>query len=530
MRRQHLVFALCAATSISVAASAQASSGIDSPESGVVQVGRGGAWLARADDPLAAYFNPAGLVRQSSGVHAGLHLMFLDRCFTRLNASGQPVSPGGSVPGPGAEGGPPAEVCAESSPFPNPQLGANFRINDKLAAGFSFFGPHGVGKAEWPESLTYVNKFGIEVTQPAPQRYMLIKSDSTILLPTLSVSYAVNDELAIGAGFIWGMAFIEFLNFTEGLSPMPAAGEEPRDDFFAHLDVQANLKAKDLFIPGIVLGGIWSPSRLLDVAAWLKWQDAINSKADLEATSLYWKQAGPVNDDPCLLNDSDTTNDMGEGCNITNEPGAGDLVFRIPMEAKLGVRFHMPRGPSQKRPEWASKPGVRDFLSEDLFDLEMNFTYARNSVVDNLELRFKPGIPIRGTPGFAPENSDVAHKWKDVFGVRVGGDYVAIPNKLAVRAGAFYESKGQDDRYLNIDFHLGARLGLSAGATFRVWRVDISAAYQHTFFETLDNKGKGELKAISGDKLTGYRSVQAINGGSLRSSLDEVGLAGTLRF
>lgn len=530
MRLKHLGGLLTALFAFSLAGGASASTGIDSPESGVLQVGRGGAWLARADDPLAAYFNPAGLVRQSSGVHAGLHLMFLDRCFTRLGPDGLPVSPGGIVPGPGAEGGPPGEVCAESSPFPNPQLGANFRLNDKLALGFSFFGPHGVGKSEWPESIAYTNKFGVETTQPAPQRYMLIKSDSTILLPTLSASYAVNDELSVGAGFIWGMALIEFLNFTEGLSPMPAPGDQASDDFYAHLDVQANLKAKDFFIPGVVLGGLWSPSPMLDVAAWFKWQDAVKSKADLEATSLYWNQGGLINDDPCLMSDANTMNDLGEGCNLTNEPGAGDLEFRIPLEAKLGLRFHMPRKEVVKRPEWASKPGVRDSLSEDLFDLEMDFTYAQNSVVDNLQLRFRPGIVIRGTPGYAPENSDVAHQWKDVFGVRLGGDYVAIPNMLAVRAGAFYESKGQDDRYLNIDFHLGSRVGLSAGATLRVWRVDISAAYQHTFFETLDNKGKGDLKAISGDKLTNFRSVQSVNGGSLRSSLNEVGLAGTLRF
>lgn len=267
MRLQHLGGLMAAFIALCTAGSAFASSGIDSPESGVLQVGRAGAWLARADDPLAAYFNPAGLVRQASGVHLGAHLMFLNRCFTRLGPDGQPVSPGGIVPGPGAEGGPPGEVCAASNPFPNPQLGATFRLGDKLALGLSFFGPHGVGKAEWPESIPYTNKFGADVTQPAPQRYMLLTSDSTILLPTLSVSYAVNDQLAIGVGFVWGMALIEFLNFTEGLSPKPAPGEQASDDFYAHLDVQANLKAKDLFIPGFVLGGLWSPSRMLDCTA-----------------------------------------------------------------------------------------------------------------------------------------------------------------------------------------------------------------------------------------------------------------------
>lgn len=532
----------CAALlATSFAGSAGASSGIDSPENGVVQVGRGSAWLAKADDPLAAYFNPAGLVRQASGVHVGAHIMLMHRCFTRQGPGGAPVSPGASIPGPGADDGPEAEVCKETTPFPNPQIGASFRVSPNLALGFSFFGPHGVGKSEWPESIPYTNKFGIETTQPAPQRYMLVTADSSILLPTISASYAVSDSLSFGAGFTWGLAIIEFVNFTEGLSPAPGEGETPTDDFYAHGDVKATLSASDLFIPGFVLGGLWSPTSNFDVAAWFTWKDAIRSKADLYAESNYWKQGGGKDEDPCRMTDSDPTNDLGAGCNITDAPGSGDLVFRVPMEAKIGMRYHHPRslqsGTLVKRPGWADKTGmiVRDSMSEDLFDIELDFTWAHNSVLQDLELRFPSGanaIPIKGTPGTAPVDSNVKHAWKDVVGVRLGGDVNVLPNLLAVRAGAFYESKGQDDEYLNIDFHLGSRVGLSAGATVRVWRLDISAAFQHTFFEALDNGGTGALLAISGDQGTvpANRSRQAINGGKLTTSLNEIALGATLRY
>lgn len=60
--------------------------------------------------------------------------------------------------------------------------------------------------------------------------------------------------------------------------------------------------------------------------------------------------------------------------------------------------------------------------------------------------------------------------------------------------------------------------------------MDLSAAYQHTFFSTLDNKGNGAIRGLSGDRSAGLRSRQAINGGSLRASLNEVGLSGTVRF
>jgi long-chain fatty acid transport protein len=169
-------------------------------------------------------------------------------------------------------------------------------------------------------------------------------------------------------------------------------------------------------------------------------------------------------------------------------------------------------------------------MTEDLFDVELDFTWAHNSVVDKLELKFPKGIAIAGTPGTAPEDSSVDHHWKDVIGVRLGGDYVVLPGRLALRAGGFFESQGQDDEYLNIDFHLGHRIGVGGGGTVRLGPVDVSVAYQHTFFGALDNGGRGALKAISGDITSKFRSRQAINGGRLETSLNEFGLAGTVRF
>jgi long-chain fatty acid transport protein len=505
--------ALAGACLLASVGTAHASSGIDTPDNGVVQVGRGGAWVARADDPLAAYYNPAALVQQRSGVYLGAHLMFMSRCFTRLGPDGQPVSPGGSIPGPGAAGGPPAATCADTNPFPNPQIAANFRITRRLAIGLSVMGPHGVGNMSWPESLPY-SIGNISTTQPAPQRYLLTESNALIINPTLSVSYAINDNLAIGAGFIWGIANISFTNFSESTSAIA------KDDFAGNQDVKAQLKATDAFVPGFVVGIMGSPAKRLDVAGWFKWQDAIHTRTSLHLEANYWKTGGAPTGNPT----------------ITDVADAGYLKFRIPMEARLGFRYHHPLKMGSLVPQ--SGPKVRDPLTQDLFDLEVDFTWANNSVVDNMEVRFKQagytgsgsGIRVNGTPGFIPENADIPHKWKDVFGVRFGGDFTVIPGFLAVRAGGFFETKGQDAAYLNPDFDMGMRVGLGGGATVRINRFDISLAYQHTFFGPLDNGGKGAVPALSGDGTTNYRSKEARNGGRLESSLNEVALGGTVRF
>ena len=70
-RRTRPLVALAGVLPLVFASEAQASSGLDSPDAGVVQVGRGGAWVARAEDPLAAYMNPAAMSFQASGIHLG---------------------------------------------------------------------------------------------------------------------------------------------------------------------------------------------------------------------------------------------------------------------------------------------------------------------------------------------------------------------------------------------------------------------------------------------------------------------------
>lgn len=494
---------------------ARASSGIDSPDNGAVSIGRGATYVARADDPLAATYNPAGLAFQKSGVYAGAHLMFMNRCFSRRGPSGAVVDPGPGIPGPGSANGPEDPVCADTTPFPNPQIAANFRITKSLSIGISVMGPHGVGKMAWPESQAYTTATGLETTQPAPQRYLLTSSDSLIFNPTLSVSYAIKDWLSIGAGFIWGVASIEFVNFSQTTSQSAA------DNFVANPEVKSTLSAFDGFIPGVVVGVLASPHKRLDLGASFRWQDAIRTKTDLKLESNYWRAGGQKNENPCPGQAAD--------CNITDEKEAGTLLFRVPLEARLGFRYHHP----QRMGSLVAKTGrkVRDPLAEDLFDLEVDFTYAHNSVVDNLEVRFHPGIVVRGVNvGEVPQNADIPHKWKNVFGVRVGGDYVVIPGFIALRAGGFFETNGQDPAYLNPDFHLGHRIGVGGGGTVRLGRVDLSLAYQHTFFETLDNGGEGEVKALSGDATTNYRSQHNVNGGRLESSLNEVALGATVKF
>ncbi len=505
------------------ASTAFASNGLDSPDSGVLQLGRGGAWVARAEDPLAAYMNPAAMSFQASGLHLGAHLMIKQGCYTRVNEEGEPISPGNNIPAPGSENGPDPEICA-TGVFPNPQLAGVIRINNELSIGLAVVAPHAVGNVSWPESIDY-ELAGNTRQQPSPNRYMLVDQQSILVFPTVSISYAViPDELALGAGFVWGIAHADFSTFTESIS------QEPEDDFTR--DVKAQLTADDFFVPGVVAGFAWRATSRFDLGGWFHFQDAISSRTKLRLESNYWLSGGTKNDDPCPPADPE--------CNITNDEDAGSLRFAIPMEAKLGMRYHHPLKPGmmpasplggKPHPSWAEKNEyVRDPLSQDLFDVEIDLTWANNSAVDIIEIRFDPGIAVKGTPGEVPQNGDIPHNWRDVLGIRFGGDLTIFPNFLAARIGGFFEAKGQRDEDLNLDFHMGYKAGFTLGGTVRVGPVDMHLAYANTFYGTLDNGGQGNLRALSGDATTNYRSQQTVNGGSFSSSLNELALGATLRF
>ena len=522
---------------------AAASTALDSPDAGVQQTGRGGAWFVRADDPLAAYMNPAAMAFQASGVHLGAALMFQTRCFTRQSEGGAAVSPGTGILGPGGVPGvgdksvaPPAATCGtEPGLFPNPQIAGVFRISDRLAIGVAVLGPHTHGGNVWPESIPYTNRFGAskdkagnQLTQPAPNRYMLVKADALLLFPTFSVAYAPTDTLSFGAGFTWGVASAAFTNFAEAIR----TDDKTTVDNFTN-DIRATLKAKDLFVPGIVLSAMWMPSKNLDIAAWFKWQDSFKTEtADTTFEANYWTAQGLKQTDASKVN-------------ITQADDKASLKLNLPMEAKLGLRYHVARE-SPNRPSWATKHPdrrTRDPLSEELFDIELNFTWANNSAIDQLYLGFQPGVKIDlggGVTASVPTNANIPHYFKDVIGVRLGGDVNVLPNRLALRAGGFFETKGQNDGFIGLDFDAAQKYGLGLGATLRLGPVDVSASFQHTFYGTLDNKGVGSVHALSGDKAscvvlvndgnTCNRSTQAINGGILNQSLNEAGVGATMRF
>lgn len=523
---------------LSVSGVAAASNAFEFPDTGVEQYGRGGAWVARASDPLAAWFNPGALATQKSGVTLDVNLIWQKTCFNRVDANGNPEQASG--------GGPtatyPAQTCNSNSgtPFPNPSLAVAYRVNEKLALGFFVGGPNAAGKAEWPDAVMGTNAAGKPTAVPSPTRYMLLSSEGLVVNPTLSVAYSVTPTIHVGAGFTWGIASLKLSNVSTALLPSTAT----RDDWSS--DIKATLDVKDLFVPGAVAGALWEAADNVDLGAWVHWSDAVRASGDAHIEGFYYNAVGSSPEklvkDPsqyCPIGPTGSQTTGPQNCTDTPK-GEAKLTIPAPFEAKIGTRFHMPRAKAADAPGAATSgvPAYRDPIANDVFDVELDVTYAHNSSVQDLQIRFPTGITIPWAAGGAvPPNADVPHHYKDVVGLRLGGDYVIIPDRLAVRAGGFFETQGQDPAYANIDFVPAQRLGVSGGGTLRLGPVDAMVAAGHVFGMKLDNHGHGSLPGLAGNATacyvpsgTCYRTANAVNDGFVQQAITVVSVGATYRW
>jgi long-subunit fatty acid transport protein len=541
MRR---AFRVSAAAALAVAAFAprvaHATSVEEFPDNGSEQEGRGGAWVARASDPLATFYNPAGLAGQPTRLTLQANISTQNTCFARVRSTSDTTQDG-------FNGGNYPKVCNAGSFFPDPQLAFTYHLTDRIGLGLAILGPSAVGAATWPE---FVNG------NPSPQRYLLISSSSVVLTPTIGIGWEAADGLRLGASFILGTApSIDFVNAAPGINGANSSASSN--------DIRNELKAKDIFFPGFTLGAIWSPSDNLDVAAWYKWVSSVNAKGDVTTAANYFTSAVAAGD-KAQVTYGDTAEPYCQTVASGQAPPAtgpicgsgnnGKITVPIPMEAKLGVRYHKPRA------DVPYDEHRREPMAQDVFDIEADFTWANDSAFDNLQIRFpgdangngilpaNPGIPS----AVIPANADVRHGFRDVFGVRVGGDYNILPDQLALRAGAFFETQAANSVYQNIDFDGAERIGVALGGTYRIHTgsekqhaLDLMAGYGHVFFGTLSNdnpNGQG-LPALTGIScVTGqiagpcpggeqrYRTLWPVNLGTITSSINVINVGASYKF
>jgi long-chain fatty acid transport protein len=507
--RALIAAASAALFSVLCARSAVASDVFEYPEQGSEALGRGGAWVARASDPIAIARNPSGLAGQPGRMSAGYDLALRRMCFARVkgttDATGDGVAPGARYP----------QVCDTGTPIPIGYVAFVHPLSTRFSIGAGIVTPSGVPRTELPM---------FSGGSPAPQRYLLLESTTLMAIPTVSAAYELLPGLRVGASLGWGVAWVR----TAAAAPGVIEGAvRPADN-----DVKVQVTALDAFVPRATLGTHWSPSRFVELGASAAWSDAIDAGGDARTEANAFTPRAASGDRSRIANGDTSRADCGRpGTTVCGDGGNAHLTIPLPATAALGVRFRMPR-------RTASTP--RDPIEDELFDIELDATWSGNSSIDRLGLRF-PGelgigtIPVPGTGGNLPPNADSARRYRDVIGFRLGGDVVVVPKRLSLRAGGFVESRAAVPGHAGLEALSGQRVGLSIGATARIpapggAAFDVSIGYLRMFVADVasESPDAAGIAAIAG--TAPYRTPWPVSLGRIEGGLDVLHLGLAYRF
>jgi long-chain fatty acid transport protein len=142
-------------------------------EHGARAVGMGGAFVARASDPSAIFYNPAGLAFQEGiNVMGGATLILPSTKFKHSS---------GAIP----------EIEQEDQMYYPPNLYGTYAVDNKWVVGIGVFTPYGLG-SEWKNDW-----IGSAIA---------VKTEVQTFYINPTVSYKISDQLSLGVGvsYIYG--------------------------------------------------------------------------------------------------------------------------------------------------------------------------------------------------------------------------------------------------------------------------------------------------------------------------------------
>lgn len=497
-------------------AAAARAGGIELGAVGVVAVGRGGAFAARASDPTAMAHNVAGLVGLP-GVQWTLstNVGFWNHCFLRSGrydgvesgvetrttvfASSRYATERPEYP----------EVCNEPSPAVVPQALVSWRPAPWIALGAGLLTPAGVGSQRFPDRVDTPSGLA-----PSPSRYMVLTTGVVIVHPTLAVALAPTPWLRVGA------AIQPSYGRFQGETMANAIGSQsPATDIRTSVDASAFFWAGNV---GVMIQPV--PSLTLGFHAHLN-ENPVVFTGQTTAT------VRPFSSDPARAHRS-TFNSV--------------VTLPLPNMFRVGLRYAPLRADAPT--EWSARDPMRD----ELFDLELDLHYETSGTLQQVVTRSTGVVEVEPGMG-SPATPEVILRrgWRDTWGVRFAAEYNALPNELALRAGLSWDLGAQTGpREVNgrtLDWNPDAGIdtagyetvGASVGASYR-WRwLTVDFAYQHLFMggQIVD---AGRATTVSGTvpitqadcaRGAGYPGPGACsnNQGGFRASYDVVALGITAR-
>lgn len=416
------------------------------PDNNARVLGRGGAFAARADDPSAIQFNPAGLAKLK-GVNILLSLNLLD-----VNQTFQPA-PDTVLGGRSIRSFAPLEQEIGLAAAPMLAVHFDFAALEDFDFAVGVYGPSGTTHRKFANQFTVTSVRHATTGDDQTDRVrgqqgnalapngVLVESQMIQAYPTAAVAWSGVKDLRIGLSL---QASVVDATISKAIGgPVPGVAE---------------LKFSDWFTPTAILGVQYQATE------WLELGVMYRPSFDNVATGTHsLTRFNECPSGPCPADASgEPLGPYGLGAEIpfSNADGSRnqDLEFRFsnPDILRVGARYIAPR-----------------------FDVEFNYVFQRQSVHTGFAVDYQASNAALDDLDVVVPDVDDVRNYEDTHGFRLGGDVAVIPEALSVRWGGSYETGSSPEDYTNLDFPGLDQWSAAVGLTWHTTLVDVDLGYTY---------------------------------------------------
>jgi long-subunit fatty acid transport protein len=473
---------LLLATAVLCCATEGWGAGFEFPDNGVEALGRGAAFTAKADSLLAIQYNIAGLAKLK-GTHFLIDLNLANHSFSFARSG---VYPAGTMDQSGTidVGGqlfPKVHKKAEAYPIPIGGIATDFGLK-KFTFALGINGPSSMGRKKFPEWV----KLADGTVAPAPQRYELLDEDILIGFLTLAAAWRPLDWLHVGAAFQYTIS-----NVKEHVYAVTYLSDNScnKNGESWGCSTKAGIDVWDWFIPtGVVSVLARGPHPKIE-----HFELGASYRIPFET---HTSGSATMSLPPSM-----------QGMEIA-ATGAS-LTTKMPGSLRTGLRYFF--GPRE----------------DEKGDVEVDFVWEGWHVVKNFISTFSTNL---GTLTF-----DVPHHYKDTFSVRAGGAYNLKlgrykDQRLALRAGFFWESAASPMEWTRLDFDAFERFGATVGAGYK-WRgITFNLAFAYIFMPDRNVTGSQVTPIYPPEFSPPPQYYAYINNGKFESRMWVLSLGASVSF
>jgi long-chain fatty acid transport protein len=425
---------------LSLSAPALADGGYFAGSKGARAAGRGGAFIVKADDVMAAAYNPAGLARlKGTLLQVGNRFSYNSYEYTRASTLDFGNTTGGIPPY--------VEFQRVKNETPwqwvEPLIGITTDLGiDDFGFAFLAYSPAGVGKQQFPVD--------------GGQRFMMVQREAQIINYTASAAYKHNQQFSVGASLSW--IYLRKLDYQLVIDASLLPGEaHPVSN---ELDMLSTVSGSDPFTLNAIVGAWYRVTPFLELG--LSGQVIPTSMKTDSTLSVE-----PLN--PGVVDSVELSRDGQPADDVT-------LELPLPLSARFGVRYlHLIQG-------------------QELFDVELDLVYETWSRVERFTMDGDGLVATLRGQEVDVGLIEIEKQWQDTLGIHLGGDYQLLPGLLSARAGVYYETAVANRSYAHVDFAGGQQLGTALGGSVHLGNVEVALGYEYRHQPALSlSEGEGRV-------------------------------------